>query len=350
MAKAQRKTGRGKGNDGTLETILRFEIVVVLFSLIGLYYFLSFSPIRMPAQPIASSPQMIAPLPPQLEPKVESGSEVDMPADGSATATAAAVLPQASRPLELSVSVTDREAETVPEKPGPVSSSDDSLDSETTDSVDSEMPKPVAASLEKVPAAELNEGRAPAAAVTAPAPASASPAAVTQPESRPQTAPAPSVQKKSTSPPLPPRIIVAGEYVLQVDILQHRDKLEALNFKVKTETVRRPTPMYRVYLGTFPQRKKAREMMAAVRNKGDEPFLQACSGGYNVVIASFYLHSSVVAWENMYHAAGFEPKVQKVTLEMPHTLLLLDGPAVQQDSDAVLAKLKAAGFPDAHLK
>ena len=353
MAKAKRKTGRGKGNDGTLETILRFEIIVVLFSLIGLYYFLSFSPIRMPAEPIASLPEMIAPLPPQPEPQAKSGAEVESPDAGSVTVPATVAVVAPARSQEAGESLADAAAEAPSEKLTPAggSDTDTSVSLEKSDSVDSDLQKPVAAALEKlpavVPAPELNEGLAPETAVSASV-SPVAPAAV-QPESRPQTVLDSPVQS-TAAPSLPPRTLVAGEYVLQVEILQYREKLEALNFKFKTKTVRRPTPMYRVYLGTFPQRKKAREMMDVVRKKGDEPFLQACSGGYNVVIASFYLHSSVVAWENMYHAAGFEPKVQKVTLEIPHTLLLLDGPAVQQDADAVLAKLKAAGFTDPHLK
>ncbi len=354
MAKAKRKTGQGKGNDGTLETILRFEIIVVLFSLIGLYYFLSFSPIRMPAEPIASAPEMIAPLPPQPEPQVKSGAEVERLESGSETAqvTVAAELPLA-KPLVASVSVATGETDLPPGETNPVSGlSNVGTVAELGPSVlDQRESIDLSTETVKVPAdAPVSESQVEPLPVTAVSvPASLSTPLVAKSESRPQTAPAAS-KKSATTHILPVRTIVAGEYVLRVDLLQNRDKLEALNFKVKTEIVRRPTPMYRVYLGTFSRRKKAREIMDVVRKKGDEPFLQACSGGYNVVIASFYLHSSVVAWENMYHAAGFEPKVQKVTLVMPHTLLLLDGPAVQQDSDVVLAKLKAAGFPDPHLK
>lgn len=341
MAKAKRKTGRGKGGDGTLETILRFEIVVVLFSLIGLYYFLSFSPIRMPIEPIASPPEMIAPLPPQPEPQVESGAEVKMPEAGSETAqvTEAAELPLA-KPLVASVSGTTGETGLPPGETNPdIGSSNVGTVTESGPSVLAKRESTdLSTETVKVPVGAPVSG-----------PASLAAPLVAQSESRSQTDPDFS-KKITTAPTLPARTIVVGEYVLRVDLMQNRDKLEALNFKVKTETVRRPTTMYRVYLGTFSHRKKAHEMMGVVRKKGDEPFLQACSGGYNVVIASFYRHSSVAAWENMYHAAGFEPKVQKVTLAMPHTLLLLDGPAVQQDADAVLAKLKAAGFPNPHLK
>jgi len=44
MAKKQ------KGNP--LESLLRYEIILALFALIGVYYFLTFSPVRMPRQTI----------------------------------------------------------------------------------------------------------------------------------------------------------------------------------------------------------------------------------------------------------------------------------------------------------
>ena len=89
--------------------------------------------------------------------------------------------------------------------------------------------------------------------------------------------------------------------------------------------------------------------MAVARKLGDQPFLQKRDSGYVVVVGSFYLESSMIAWENMYHDAGLDPQVQEVNLMIPHTLLLLDGPQVNQDSQAVLARLQASGFPQARL-
>lgn len=353
MVKAKRKTERGKGNDGALETLLRFEIIVVLFSLIGLYYFLSFSPIRMPVKPIASPPQTIAPLPPQPESQVDSGSEIGKPVTVSGTAQVAVVAVSAqAHSLAASVQVANSEVEAPSEDLSPVSGSDiSSVSAEKLNSSDpavSESAELLQAQVSAVPpVSETNGGLPPVTVVSQ----QESPAVrlIAKPESPQKSVPAASV--KSVEPaPLIPRTIVAGEYVLQVDFLKNKERLEALDFKVKSEISRRPTSMYRVYLGTFPQQKKALEAMAVVRKKGDEPFLQACSGGYNVVIGSFYLHSSVVAWENMYHASGFEPKVQKVTLKMPHTVLLLDGPKVQQDPETVLERLQTAGFSNSHLR
>ncbi|MCK4379171.1 MAG: SPOR domain-containing protein, partial [Deltaproteobacteria bacterium] len=50
-----------KGN--LLESLLRYEIILVLFTLIGVYYFLTFSPVRMPRKTI-TSPTIELPLPP----------------------------------------------------------------------------------------------------------------------------------------------------------------------------------------------------------------------------------------------------------------------------------------------
>jgi cell division septation protein DedD len=156
--------------------------------------------------------------------------------------------------------------------------------------------------------------------------------------------------ENSASSPVKPVIIAAGDYVLHIDLLRSQNRLEALNFESRIEVVSRPTPIFRVFLGPFAERRKALAMMAVSREKGDDPFLLIRHGAYNVVIGSFYLQSSVDAWEKLYRAAGFTPKVQKVTIKMPHSLLLLDGPRVQQDADAVLAQLYDAGFPDARLR
>ncbi len=355
MVKAKRKTKRGKGNDGVLETLLRFEIIVVLFSLIGLYYFLSFSPIRMPAEPLVSPPQKIAALPPQSEPQVQAGSEtgVGQPAAGSGAGqvTVVAELP-AAKPLVASVAVTNVENASQSGESEPIAASDpvETVGESGVGAPALAKPKlpqspPDKISVETPVSEPRNQSVSavspPVSATDLPVPVTAAP--------HPHPAPVPPV-KKSQPLTLSTSTVVVGDYVLKADVQESLRKLESLDFTVRTETVRRPTPMYRVYLGTFPRHKKALEIMGIVRKKGDDPFLQAVSGGYNVVIGSFYLRSSVVAWENMYHAAGFEPKVQEITLQMPHTLLILDGPEIQSDPNAVLTRLRAAGFPDSHLK
>ncbi len=356
MVKAKRKTKRGRGNDGVLETLLRFEIVVVLFSLIGLYYFLSFSPIRMPAQPLASPPQKIAPLPAQVDSQIKSA--------------AAAAGPPAAESVALSVAVGS------PEKSAPVAGNKPVAAPVSTDTgskakigalashsaaagpeLPSSAPEKV---LAKKPAlAARNSSSSPATAPLSSSVASArkTASAASAPHSHSASRAVPHSAARSTSPlkknpppALPASTIVAGDYVLKVKAQESLRKLKSLNFTVRTATVKRPTPMYRLYLGTFSRREKALKIMEIVRKKGDDPFLQAVSGGYNVVISSFYLRGSVIAWENMYQAAGFTPKVKAITLPLPHTLLLLDGPEVQKDPAAVLARLKAAGFNDSHLK
>ncbi|MCK5916044.1 MAG: SPOR domain-containing protein, partial [Deltaproteobacteria bacterium] len=131
---------------------------------------------------------------------------------------------------------------------------------------------------------------------------------------------------KSESLPLPARAIVVGEYVLHDNLLQGQARLKSLNFTVKTEIVQQSTPLSRVFLGPFTGRQKALEMMAVARDKGDEPFLQFQDGSYIVVVGSFYLPENVVTWKKLYRSAGLNPGVQKITVKLPHFLLLLDGP------------------------
>ena len=264
MAKVKKKRKAEKRQDGWLENLLRFEIVVILFVLIGFYYFLSFSPIRMPKEPIASPRVGLAPLPSASEPVVSVGSQKVV----------------SSKAIK-------------------------------SQSVESPVPG-LLPSTEPV-------------LVPARAPSSSAPLAVV-------------------------KVIEAGSYVLQADLQRSRSQLEALGLVVKTETRKCPTPMSRVFLGPYTDRQEVQKMMAVAREMGDQPFLQKQDAGYIVVIGSFYLEASVVAWENMYQAAGFDTKVRKESLLMSHTLLLLDGPRVVLDPEAVLARVRAAGFPQARLR
>ncbi len=258
MTKVKKKRKAEKGQDGWLGNLLRFEIVVLLFALIGFYYVLSFSPIRMPKEPIVSPRVSLAPLPPAVE-------------------LQKVVPSQAVKPQSVETAVLD--------------------------------PSP---SAESVPARTL-----------------------------PAPAPASSVLNQ---------VVEVGSYVLQSDLQRFRSQLEALGFAVKTEIRKRLTPMSRVFLGPYPSLQKAKKMIAVARGMGDKPFLQRWDAGYVVVVGSFYLEASVVAWEKMYHVAGLDPMVQKESLQMSHTFLLIDGPGVVRNPEEVLARVQTAGFPRAFLR
>ena len=271
--------------------ILVGEIIVALLALTGFYYYLSGTPpVRMPEQPIASTPEVLAalPVPTAVPVAEEAAEEANVAAEQVVTI---AVLPPA-------------EPVSVPEADG-----DAAIQSET------------AAAVPAAGTADIKEEEISA-------PAAGEDSAPSQVES----------------------VIIAGDYVLHIDLLRSQNRLKALNFATRTEVVFRPTPIFRVFLGPFTERREALAMMAVARDKGDDPFLLIRNGVYNVVIGSFYLQSSVDAWKKLYGTAGFTPKVQQVTIKMPHSLLLLDGPRVQQDADAVLAQLHDADFPDARLR
>ena len=325
MAKVKRKRKAEKGQDGWLENLLRFEIVVLLFALIGFYYFLSFSPIRMPKEPIASPRASLAPLPPAPEhsvPVQENGAlQVD---DAALSGSTIEVAGRAAKDLE-SESRLD-EITVVPAVPaaGVV------VTEAKPDKTDDELPVPVGS--QKAVTPQLVE-------LPVPAPL---------PSAEPVSVPARVLSSPGSLAVV--KVVEVGSYVLQADLQRSRSQLEALGLVVKTEIRKRPTPMSRVFMGPYSDRQKALKMMAVAREMGDRPFLRKQDTGYIVIIGSFYLEASVGAWKDMYLAAGLDPKVRKESLLMPHTLLLIDGPRVALDPEAVLARVQAAGFPQARLR
>lgn len=303
-----------------MKKFLICEIVIALFALTGFYYFLSFErPVRMPVRPVTSELEVIASLPsasgPQPEATVEPvtadtvatppPAEAAEPVAGSVTGAAAGDVP---------VVVSEK---SIPENSGlrPVVQAQTAPAGSQTTAVDNQT-LPAAGAKDDLPAPEL------------------------QPGVEDETSPAPPAEA----------VIVAGEYVLHNNLRRNLKRLEKLGFVARTEEVVRPTLISRVYLGPFTERRKAQEMISVAREKGDDPFLLIRAGTYRVVVGSFYLQSSVDDWKKLYGTAGLTLKVQKVSVKMPHSLILLDLPRVQQSADTVLARLHDAGFPDAHLR
>lgn len=331
MATVKKKPKVKKAQDGWLENLLRFEIVVLLFGLIGFYYFLSFSPIRMPKEPIASPRVSLAPLPPASEPDVpaleESTSLVD---DAEISAPPVEVAASTGKELDSGSRQDEIEGTSIIAAGEKVVA-----EVKSRDKVDDKLTPPVA-----------SQGAAPSNIVkpesveTELLDSSTSPGAVAVSA---RTDPAPAF------PPVN-LVVEVGSYLLQSDLQKFRSQIEALGFTVKTESRKRPTPMSRVFLGPYSSRQKAKKMMAVARGMGDKPFLRRGDAGYIVIIGSCYLDASVVAWVNMYRAAGLDPKIEKENLLMLHTLLLIDGPKVARNPEEVLAQVQAAGFPQAFLR
>jgi flagellar basal body-associated protein FliL len=347
MVKSQLQETCEKGNNGLLKTLLGCEIVIALCALIGLYYFLSFAPVKMPVKPIASIPQTIAPLP------CPSAAGIDSDAEAEKQAAAAGQTETIAGPVNTGVAATAVTTEPETDVLKLVVKSNGLENSVNPGFRNPEGSAPqkndLAEAPAKVEAANSNLEAGATRVFSAPAVKSPSGDLSAKPAPLPKTASVSPTGQSAQDPSVCPTVVV-GEYILHNNLLRSRARLKALNFVTETEVVKRPTPISRVFIGPFSTRRKALEMMAAARRKGDEPFLLFENGGYKVVVGSFYLQSSVVAWEEMYRAAGFEPKVQKVVIKIPHSVLLLAGPQAHENPDAVLAQLKAAGFPDAHLR
>ena len=324
----KKRKPKKKSQGSWLENLLRFEIVVLLFGLIGFYYFLSFSPIRMPKEPIVSPQVKLAPLPPIPVPVVTVPEEEVLPVVKVAVVEAVVTGVDSDNRSPTAISNED----SIPRK-----------DLASNEEPASQSVEPVEeVSLPPVEPAQADSSVSVSKSESVPVAASDSVPA-------PSPVPVPVSVPVSTSLPTVQMAVEVGSYVLQSDVQRFSSQLEELGFVVETESVKRLTPMYKVFLGLYTNRQKAREMMAEARKLGDHPFLRKQGLGYTVVIASFYLESSVIAWENMYHEAGFEPQVQKVDLMVPQTLIMLDGPQVNQDSQAVLDRIQASGFPEARL-
>ncbi|MCK5543791.1 SPOR domain-containing protein [bacterium] len=327
MAKVKKKHKGEKGQNSWLEGFLRFEIVVLLFVLIGFYYFLSFSPIRMPKEPLVSSHATLAPLPAIPEVVTPVQEEVAVLVDDAefSDLPAGVVGPVAEPNSEFPV-------EGVPVTPiGPVVG----VALTETESI-GKSPIEDDGQKQRVEPSEVSE----------PLPVESAELATSPPET-PAEVPVPTPVPVASLAEA--KVVEVGSYVLQSDLRKFRSQLEELGFVVQTETQKRPTPMYRLFLGPYFDQRKVQEMTAVVRKMGDQPFLQTWDSGTAVVIGSFYLQASVAAWENMYHAVGYDPKVRQESLMVPHTWLRLSGSRVVEDSEAALARVQAAGFPRARL-
>lgn len=317
----------GKVKNGRRVGFLRFEIVVLLFALIGFYCFLSFSPIRVSKKPLASPRVSLAPLPP---------------------------IPKAvtSPPKEVAQLVDDAKVSDLPaEAVDPIAESN-------SESLVDEVPTTPVAGV--TPVEPEHNGKLPLendvqkqklvpSKVSEPSPTKSA-ALDTSPTVTPAEEPIPAQASVPAAPPAEIKVVEVGSYVLQSDAQKFRTQLEELGFVVQSETLKRLATMYRVYLGPYSDQQKVKKMMVKVRDMGDQPFLQTHDLGTVVVVSSFYLKESVEALEKTYRAAGYDPKVRELSLMVPHTCLRLDGSRVVEDPEAVLAQLQTAGFSQARLK
>jgi len=354
MLKPPTETTRGKHKNGLFKAILGGGVIIVCI-VVGLYYCFTHAPVKMPVKPIASAPQAIVSLPAavqsQAEPGIEAGEQAEtgnpVP-DAGDTAEVSASAGTAENG-DVAAAVTEASASKMPDPEmaekvaQETQKSSDSQDL-PTEEVAGREPGPEGmpavnseAELTEVPAAPDEKA------------VSESPLLPAEPESSAAEATALPLEKSSSTVPADATIEV-GEYVLQAELLRDQTRLKDLGFAARVEIVERPTPISRVFLGPFPTRQEAETMLAKAKRKGDEPFLLLEGDAYKVIVGSFYQQDSVVAWKELYCDAGFKPEVQKVKIKMPHLFLLLTGTQIQSDPASVVNQLKAANFPNAHLR
>jgi hypothetical protein len=144
-----------------------------------------------------------------------------------------------------------------------------------------------------------------------------------------------------------PALIEIGDYVLPGRLAAAKARLEKLGIPATVEERVLPTPMYRVYLGPFPEGGQALALRAVSRRLGDQPFLEKRPQGYYLIISSFYLESNVEAWLRKYREAGYDPRVMREQLPIKHSLLLVNATGCDLPGNTLLERLRQAGFAGA---
>ncbi|MBN2332896.1 MAG: SPOR domain-containing protein [Deltaproteobacteria bacterium] len=318
-----------KGN--FLESVLRYEIILALFTLIGVYYFLSFSPIRMPRHTISSATHQL-----QLEPAT--------PTPGNTTSTdLPTTATNSTPPTDDGLEQPETAAADLPDVPplpaGQVAAS-------------TMLSPPPAAGKDQLPPAE-NSGSTPTATTPPPAEIVAEklPPAVAAKPTTPRQPPAVVPTDSKLLPTLTTSYVIqAGIFIFQ-DSLDHcRQILDSHGYTTFVTTGKKAVPMHRVFLGPFTDREKARKMASLVKQWGDNPFISQRGKALYVNIGSFYYRSAADARIAQYHDRGLTPQVFREPVPIPHHTLLVNGFRFGHFPHDTLQAIRQLGIPDAFVR
>jgi len=357
-----------KGN--LLESLLRYEIILVLFTLIGVYYFLTFSPVRMPRQAI-TSPSIKLPPPPSAAKKPKT-----------ATKRTTEIKPTPSVPLDnqknlkISEDKLPEPASGLPEleitkKKNPVEVKKESATPSTvTKKVEA------AASTEPIPSATEADSKPTVGQKTAEIarlqPPATKPVKSQQVETPAATATAgqksvmnkqPTTTRKSTivAPPAEGKAAVAApkkkSYVIQAGIfifpetLKHYQQILKDHGYVSFVTTRkRLLPMHRVFLGPYQNLATARKIIGTINKWGDDPFPCRRGNKFYINVGSFYYQTTAREKINQYRSRGFTPVDFHEPVNVPHHILLVDGFSFNHYPHNALRSIKQLGIPDAFVR
>ncbi|MBW1645490.1 MAG: SPOR domain-containing protein [Deltaproteobacteria bacterium] len=386
-----------KKRENRLEAILRYEIILALFALIGLYYFLSFSPVRLPAKPVSSPPQplRLQSAAPATSHRAAANAQADQPAGGDTqppqaatkpagkaapgpqpTPTGAATAPtatgsdQSDKPATPPAAAKAAAADSAPaagEQPGGPPTA---TEAGKTTPVPAAAKKPAAEPKREIPAgkqtpaAAPKSGSRPAGAAAKPpagektaAAVSSLPATATETAAGGKKAGTPAVKTPASAAPQHHHHLADGGYVIQAgtfifrDSLRHcRRLLSANGYASFVVTRRQEEPMHRVFLGPYPDRRAAVLVRNRVRGLGDEPFICRRPKGYYVNVGSFYYRSKAAERVARYRRLGYAPRVFREPVKIRHYILLVNGFRFHHYPKDALNKIHQLGIPDAFVR
>jgi len=292
-----RMAKKPKGN--LLESLLRYEIILALFALIGVYYFLIFSPVRLPRQTITS-------------PTIELPS-----------------IPASAKTPDTTID------HTIEIKPAPSVSVNNQKNHNISEVV---LPEPTPHP------PEVNEPPTPSAIP----PIKEKAAVVTPIEPEPTTTGSnnkAAAGKKSY-------VIQAGIFIFPETLKHYQQLLKDHGYASFVTTRKRLLPMHRVFLGPYPNLASAGKIIRTInKNKwGDDPFPYRRGNQFYVNVGSFYYQTTAREKISQYRSRGFTPMVFHEPVNIPHHILLVDGFSFNHYPRSALRSIKQLGIPDAFVR
>lgn len=337
-----------KGN--LLESLLRYEIILVLFTLIGVYYFLTFSPVRMPRKTI-TSPIIELPSPPASAKKpdttVSRTTEIKPAPPVSVDNQKNHKIPEAKLPEptprhpEVKVVELEKEKAAVvtPIKPEPTTTETNNKAAAGQKAAKPERQQPPAAKPEKSPAVQASD-------TTTTATAGQKSATVKQ-----ATIAKPSTVKQLTATPgKKSYVIQAGIFIFPQTLKHYQQILQDHGYASFVTTRKRLLPMHRVFLGPYPNLASARKIIRTIDKWGDDPFPCRRGDQFYVNIGSFYYQTTASEKISQYRSRGFTPRVFHEPVNVPHHILLVDGFSFNHYPRNALRSIKRLGIPDAFVR
>ena len=331
-----------KGN--LLESLLRYEIILALFALIGVYYFLTFSPVRMPRKAITSS-SIELPSPPlatNKNPVAETDKTTEIkPAPPVSTPaqknhlTSTAKLPEPT-PHSPEVKVVEsgkgKAAAATPIEPEPTAPGTNNK-AAARQKAAPEQQQPSAAKSVGSPAVQASTTSAPAAAGQKPTMA------------KPST-----VKQLTTGPGKKSYVIQAGIFIFPETLKHCQQILQDHGYTSFVTTRKRLLPMHRVFLGPYPSMKAARAIIKTITKWGDDPFTCRRGNKFYVNIGSFYYQTTAKEKISQYRSRKFTPIVFHEPVNVPHHILLVDGFSFNHYPRNALRSIKQLGITDAFVR